>query len=416
MFRKSKYFVLQTAMTLLSPLSSMLIAIRYYRNPISHIFLVIFAFYFGSRMWLGNDATDHYVEMRLFYCGLPFTDIINNPMVFLHSAEPYTFLLKYILSRFTSSYTIFGGTICAIYMILQIHFLTAFKQYFTNGLSFFAGLALLAVFTVVQFSWYQGIRYWPGVFWFMGFFVRYALTKKWYHLVLACLCPLIHFSLTVLPLTVLANYFLMKCRMKVQVTIFLLSFLIRLAQIDFLPYLLQHIPIIDAFYNTLGVSVVDRNDAITIMEDLRADSNLVYSIRSEVIGIGLLMVLLGLRLKKIVFGPNFIYFMSLALTMATIANFEYIDITFYDRFFKVAVLLLAIAVFIAVAENKDLLNGRSIELITLIAIIFAFELVSQFVALRNAYLNPELWFGNFFTDWHGGLDENRMQMWGDLFR
>ena len=210
--------------------------------------------------------------------------------------------------------------------------------------------------------------------------------------------------------------FLMKCRMKVQVTIFLLSFLIRLAQIDFLPYLLQHIPIIDAFYNTLGVSVVDRNDAITLMETLRTDNNLVYSIRSEVIGIGLLMVLLGLRLKKIVFGPNFIYFMSLALTMATIANFEYIDITFYDRFFKVAVLFLAIAVFIAVAENKDLLNGRSIELITLIAIIFAFELVSQFVALRNAYLNPELWFGNFFTDWHGGLDENRMQMWGDLFR
>lgn len=407
--------MLQVALCLMSPVSSMLVAIKYYRNPISHLFMVIFAYYFGARLWMGNDATDHYIEMRLFFCGYSFSDILNNPMVFLHSAEPYTFFLKFLISRFTSSYVVFGGVLCMIYMILQINFFTAFKRYYENGLSLLAGLMMFIVLTVVQFSWYQGVRFWPGVFWFLGFFIRYVHTNKWYHLLLACLCPFIHFSLAILPVALVVNYLLMKCKLRIHIVVFLLSFLVRAAHIDFLPYVLQHVPIFDAFYNTLGVAVVDRNDAITLMEDFRADENLVYSMRSDVIAVGLLLILLRLCLKKVVFSNKYIYFVSMALTLAIIANFEYVDITFYDRFYKLAVLFFAIAVFVVTAENMSILNGRSIDLIAMAFILFAFEVVTHFVELRNAYMHTELWFGNFFMDWHGGLDDYRASLWGDLF-
>ena len=416
MFRKSKFFLVEAVLATFSPLASMCMALKFYKRPISWLFMIVFAYYFGSHMWLGNDATDHYVEMKLYYWGYSYSEIRNNPIAFLHSPEPYCFILKYIVSRFTDSYAVFGGVICAIYMILQIGFLTSLKRYYANGLSFFAGLLLIAVFTVVQFSWFQGVRFWPGVFWFMTFIVRYAHTRRWYHLALACMCPLIHYSLAVLPIAVGLNYLLMRCGSRLHVIIFLASFFIRLLHIDFLPYILEHIPVLDVFFGNLGAGTIDRDAFVLFMENVRADDNPVYSIRSEAIA-GFLVVLLGfLRLKKVVFSKNFQYAIAMAMTIGTIANIEYVDITFYDRFFKLAVLFFALSVFIVVAENQQILRGRSIELIALAGVLVFFEIITHVVAMRIAYLHPELWFGNFFMDWHGGLDADRMSIWGDLFR
>ena len=415
MYSKAKYLAIQLALALVSPFASMCIAVRYYRNPLSWLFMVIFAYYFGSHMYMGVDATEHYGEMMAYYYGASFDEIINNPIVFLHWGEPYAFLLKFIVSRFTSSPMVFGGVICVIYMLLQINFFTAFNKLYKNRLSLLSGILFFVMLTVVQFSWYQGVRYWPGVFWFMGFTLRYVMTQKKYHLVLACLCPFMHYSLILLPVALVANYVLMKCGFKVHTLIFLLSFVVRASGIDFWPFLLEHTPFLDAYYDTLTVSSLDRVKVVEIMEELRADSNPVYSIRSEVLALALLVIAATFKYKRVVFSDTAKYFLAFALTMATFANVEYADITFYDRFFKVAVLLFAIFIFVTAVDNKQLLNGHSAFLIAYSTVVLAFEVVTQFWEVRIGYMHLELWFGNFFMNWHGGFDEFSHAKWGDLF-
>lgn len=415
MFNKAKYLAIQIALALVSPFASMCVAVRFYRNPLSWLFMLVFAYYFGSHMYMGVDITEHYGEMMAYYYGNSFDEIYNNPVVFLHWGEPYAFLLKFILSRFTNSPMVFGGVVCVIYMALQINFVTAFQKLYKNRLSFLAGLLLFVVLTVVQFSWYQGVRYWPGVFWFMGFLIRYIITKKWYHLAIACICPFFHYTLILLPAALFANYILTKMGMKVHVFVFLLSFLVRASGIDFWPFLLNHVPFINSFYEGLTVSSLDREQIVEIMEYMRADTNPVYSIRSEMIAIALLFIFIVLKLKKVVFSDISRFFLALALTTAIFANVEYADITFYDRFFKVAVLMFSICIFVTAVENRYLLNGNSAFLISFSFVLLAFELVTQFWEVRVGYMNLELWFGNFFMDWHGGFDDVVHSKWADLF-
>ena len=72
MFGKTKYFAIQSILSIVSPLASMCLSVRYYRNPLSWLFMVIFAYYFGSRLYMGVDATQHYGEMMDFYYGVSF--------------------------------------------------------------------------------------------------------------------------------------------------------------------------------------------------------------------------------------------------------------------------------------------------------------------------------------------------------
>lgn len=415
MFSKGKYFLLQTVLALLSPITSMCVALRYYRNPVSMVFMVVFAFYFGMHLWLGNDATDHYVEMRLYYAGYSFHDIYNNPIVFMHSPEPYAFLLKYVVSRFTLSPSIFGGVISAIYMILLLNFLTALRQIFNDRLTILSGLLLILCMVVVEYTWYQGIRFWPGVIFFLGFYMRFVMTKKWYYLLIAFCCPVFHYTLLVLPLSLLVNYILMKMGWRVHILVFLLSFVVRAMHIDFIPYVFAHVPLLDYLFGELVFGTVDRESAVEIMGDIRNDANLVYSLRSEAIAIVLLLVLAMLWLKRVNFGERFKLFIALTLTLATFANVEHIDITFYDRFFKISVLMLSIAVFFVSVENKQLLNGHSLFVIIVVSLLLIFAIATNVVSMREAYSNMELWFGNFFVEWHGGMDTQQMQKYGDLF-
>ena len=99
MYSKGRYFLLQSLVMLVSPITSFLIALRFYKSTVSQIFMLVFAFYFGMHFYLAWDISKHYVNMRMFYCDKSLTEILNNPFAISDGLDFYHVALKYIISR-----------------------------------------------------------------------------------------------------------------------------------------------------------------------------------------------------------------------------------------------------------------------------------------------------------------------------
>ena len=400
MFSKGKYIIIQSLLMLLSPLTSLLVALRFYKSGISQIFMVIFAFYFGMHFYLADDISYHYIRMRMYYCDKSFAQILINPEALGNGLDYYHIILKYVISRFTDSREVFAGINCSLYTGMFLFFFNQFKEFYKKFLPVSCGILLLCVVFVVEFYWYQGVRFWIGVFYFGGFYLRYINTDKKRYLLLSAGCVLFHYTLINVLAILILNMILSK--MWVWVRVFLLgcSYIYRIISVDFMEWVIKNIPGLDLGKRT----TMSMHDSMQrYARNYREEANVFYYYRSEILIFFGAIIMLIFWSRKVQFTKKYLQIFFFAMTVYTVANFAYAELIFFERFLKIAVLFFYCFLFITACQNYEKFKGVSLIIMIISFIPMLYSFLTTLVAMRSHLFYSELWLGNFFIDWSGGM-------------
>ncbi len=400
MFSKGKYILLQTLMMVISPLSSLVVSLRFYKSGLSQIFMVIFAMYFGYYFGFISDLMRHYDNMMMYYYHRDVSTILSDPRIYLMGSEYYHIIFKILISRFTSSMQVFGACACGVYAASFLFFFRQFSRFYKGHMSLLNGILMLCVVFVVEFYWYQGLRFWTGVFVFMGFYMKYENTKSWKFLIFSCSCVFFHMIVGLLPLAVGLNFLLGFTGRVGRYVLLGLSLVVRSFDIDFVPLMLKYFP----WTASWGIAVSDSKIRLSVrhrMQNIREFGNFFYNYRSEILMFfGVVALLIFLR-NRIRIDRNYKGLFYMFLTLFTISNFGYGDLIFYDRFVKVAVLMLYSYLFVvSVIYNNQIVNGRLLLLLVLI-VPLAYAILTPLVEQRAYLFHTELFFGSLFENWNG---------------
>ena len=88
-------------------------------------------------------------------------------------------------------------------------------------------------------------------------------------------------------------------------------------------------------------------------------------------------------------------FIAQYIFLLSFANFGYVSLTFYDRFFKLAVLFLYVFTYMWVMDIQSKLSFKSQLLITMVTIIpVLYFIVTPLVEQRHMLFQLNLWFSN----------------------
>ena len=386
---------------LLSPILSFVISLRFYKSGVSHFFMIVFAFYFGSRIALGWDLSYHYLDMRDLYFGRPFANIIADPRIWILGGDYFHVAFKFLMSRIKANPALFSGTMCAIYTGLFLSFFVEFRRFYKGYMPVLAGMLLITMVCVVPYNWFYGMRYYPGFFLFAGCYMRYLNTGKLYHLLLSLSCMLFHFALIVMPLAVLLNWLLSKMWKWVRVALLGASMFVATLNWDFVPTLLRWFPNLPLKMSVTTTYI--RKNVIDSMRDYRAHGNIFYLYRDKLLLVFGMMALGYLWYKRCEFRKQYVVLFTLFLTLFTISNFGYADLTFSERTLKVGVVFLYAFLFITVYDNYKLFTRYRLPIMFILLIPLIYSILTQAVEQREYLFHIDLLLGNFFNDWHGGL-------------
>ena len=404
MYSKGKYALFHLAMMLISPLTSFIISLRFYKSPVSQFFMIVFAYFFGSHIGLGWDISHHYLNMRDYYFNRSIMEILNNPLIYIIGADYFHIVLKIILSRFQVSPAVFGGVMAAIYATLFLNFFREFRSFYNNKVPLLCGMLLLCVVFIVQYYWFYGVRFYPGFFFFAGFFMRYVNTRKIRYLFISSLCVLFHFALIVLPIAVIVNWLLKIIGVWLRWLLLFVSVVYRFVAEDFVPILLKYFPNLPFLQDSVTNKNI-RKEVLNHMQDVRETGNYFYLYRDPFILVFGFLILIYLLYKKVNLQSKYTILFGLFLTLFTFVNFGYADLTFSDRVLKISLVFFYSFLFVVVYNNYDLLDRYRLVLMVLILIPLLYSVVSQLVEQREYLFNINLFLGNFFSDWHGGLTD-----------
>lgn len=402
MYSKGKYALFLLALTIISPLAAFLIALRFYKSSVSQFFMLVFAYYFGSHIALGWDLTYHYLDMREYYWGRPIRDILNDPRIYFIGGDYYHVGLKLIMSRFKASPAVFAGVVATIYGAVFLYFFNQLKDFFNSYMPVLCGMLLLCVVFVVPYNWYNGVRFYTGFFVFAGFYMKFLKSRKWIFLLLSTLCMLFHFALIILPIAVIFNWILTKTGPIVRYSLFFISCFYRVLSVDFVPLLLKYFPNMPFWRNSITDTTIRKN-VVKAMAEYRANGNIFYLYRDYLLLFFGLLIGVVLLANRANFRSKYTVLFGMFITLFTLANFGYADLTFSERTFKMAVLFYYCFLFITVSNNYELLRPRRVTLIVLTLVPFTYSILTQLVEQREYLFHIDLFLGNFFSDWHGGL-------------
>ena len=400
MYNKGKYIIIQSLLIVLSPISSLLVSLRMYKSTISQIFFVLFAIYLGYYMGFVYDLMRHFQDLPMLYRGRDWNEIVNDFRVYYLGSDYYHIIVKYIVSRFTDSRQVFGAVASGLYAISFVFFFRQFRRYYLEKNSYFSVVLLLCVSTVVEFFWYQGFRFWIGVYVFMGFYIKFINTKNYWYLLGTLLAMFFHFTLVVLVGTVVLNRLLAFTGKYVRWLLVGFSLFIKSLNIDFVPLMLRYIP----WTNGLGIALTDekiRGNTLEHMAEMREMGNSVYNNRMTFMIFCGLLFMLFLRKIKVPFDKHYGKMFYFAMTLYTIANFGYGDITFYTRFLQAAVLMFYCYLFIISVKNKRAISKYSMTLFIVALLPLGYSVAIALAQIRAYLFHPELIFGNFFMEWDG---------------
>ena len=189
------YALLMTILFFVSPFLTFVISLCLFRNVISQIFFVAFAFYFGWQVGPNMDLLNHY-HNYLTFLGKSLWQMFVDPYTLYIGKEPFHFLFKYILSIFRASERVFAGCACAFYAACFILYMRQMRQYFQH-LNLIKLIILIGAAVAIEFHWFFGLRFWTGAFVFMIFYVKYMVTKNKLYLLLTPVCLLFHVVLVI---------------------------------------------------------------------------------------------------------------------------------------------------------------------------------------------------------------------------
>lgn len=407
---KGLFILLLILLYLVSPLCCLIVCVRFYRSAISQLFMVLCAFYFGYYCGFVADLMKHYYNFMYYYPGHDVTDIITRPEIYFIGNDFYHVGFKLLLSRYTESRQVFGGAACAIYTALFICFMRQLWHYIEGKLPIVCMMLMICVIVVIEFYWYQGLRFYTGVFFFAAFYMRYVRTKKLYNLIVCLLCPVFHFSLMALSGALLLNIALNYGHFSIRYVLLALSLLVRSMNIDIVPFINTHL----LNLGEMSIAYADmtiRSDVLEHMEMLRSTGNVVYMWRDLImIGFGVLMSsLIYLRNKQLEHKFTALFYMF--LTLFTIANFGYGDMTFYERFLKVSSLFLYAYLFLTITCNYAVFKKSFSLLLMLVVFPTVLGVITPLVSQRAYIFHSELFFGNMFMDWDGNEMEGFEYQW-----
>ena len=402
MYSKGKYFLFQSLLMLVSPIASFFVALIFYKKPISQIFMLIFAFYFGMHFYLANDITNHYIRMRMYYSDKSWGQILVNPDAFGNGLDYYHVVMKYLVSRITKSREIFAGINCLIHSAMFLFFFNQFREYYKKFLPISCGLLLLCVVFTVEFYWYQGIRFWIGVFYFGGCYLKYLNTEKKRYLLLMTVCVFFHYTLVNVLIIFIANWLLSKMWVWFRVILLGISFIYRALSVDFMGWVIKNIPGLDLGKRT--VSYI-HEDMLRRIVELREKANLFYSYRSELMIVFGVIILMIFWSRRVQFSKKYLQMFFFAMTIYTVVNFAYAELIFFDRFLKIGVLLFYSFLFITACQNYDKIKGVSLIIMILAFVPMFYAVLTPIIEMRSHLFHNELWFGNFFIDWNGGMTD-----------
>jgi len=400
MYSKGKYLMFQLLVMLFSPITSFLLALRFYKSEISQLFMIVFAFYFGYHTGFVYDLMHHYNDMENLYIGRSIMEIIRDERIFLIGNDVYHILFKIVVSRISYTSQFFGGAACAVYAAFFMFFFRQLNVFYKNKLSTLSALLLLSVVFVIEYYWYQGLRFRTGVFFFAGFFMKYINTNQKRYLFISMLAPLFHFSLYVLAGTVFLNFILKYTGALSRIVLFVLSVIIHFENIDFVPLMIKYLPITKSF----GISIADeriRGDVRNKMAIMRDTGNFFYRHRNDMLLFFGLIILFLLWKYKAVKGGRYNVLFTYSFTLLTVAHFGYGDLIFYDRFYQAALLIFYTYLFVMSYINYDKIKHKAylISIFVLPALLYA--IATPLVEQRAYLFHLDLIFGNFFSIWDG---------------
>lgn len=385
---------------MLSPLASLLVCIRFFKSNVSQFFILVFAFYFGYHCGFVWDLMNHYVTLPFFY-GRGMSEILSDPRVYVVGNDHYHIFAKYIFTRFSMSRQLFGAYACVIYTFLLLFFMRQLSEYYHRALSACEVACMLLIAFTVEYYWYQGFRFWPGVFFFLGFYLKYLRTSRIMYLCIASLCFLVHFSLFTLAVVAWGEFVLCRVRFKYRIVAACLSLVTRVLTFDFATWAYTNISFLTSYGNKTFVA--SRQESVyNTTASYREHINQFYNHRDDLIIVFGIIVIWLLRRYGAKFPRVSITLFGFFLTMFTLANIGYGSISFYMRFLKMSAVILYTGIFVAMSVNYKVLLKHRIMLLIMILIPLLYALATQFVQQRFwLFSHADLLLGNFFTDFDG---------------
>ncbi|MBR5638862.1 MAG: hypothetical protein IKW83_03765 [Muribaculaceae bacterium] len=348
--------------------------------------------------------------MRIFFVNKTWKEIVSNPYALMAGKDYYHVLLKFLISRVSDSREFFCAVNCTLYSAMFLFFFNQFKIFYKNFLPVSCGILLLCVVFTVEFSWYQGVRFWIGVFYFAAFYLRFINTGKKRFLILSAGCVFFHYTLVNILLILIANWLLSKIWVWFRAILLGISFIVRSMNIDFMKWIIKNVPELDLGSRTVGYIHDDMQKGAAYA---REHANVFYAYRLDlmlVFGILILMVFVNRRVK---FNPKYLQIFFFALTIYTFVNFGYAEMILYARFFKIAILMFYTFLFITAYQNYDKIKGVSLIIMILAFVPMVYAILSSVIEMRAHLFEKDLWFGNFLSDWNGGFSSRHGKQYTD---
>lgn len=133
------------------------------------------------------------------------------------------------------------------------------------------------------------------------------------------------------------------------------------------------------------------------MEYFRTEGNIAYLIRNDILFLGACIALIFLwrKYRDKIFYTNSILWGEILILYA-IGNIGYVDLIFYERFYKLTLLLLYIYLFIILMQVQLQFNANTRLCLSLfIGVPVIYGIATIAVSQRDYLWNIQLWFNNF---------------------
>lgn len=387
-----------SAIMVFLPFVGLCLSVMFFRQRFVLWLFILFSFYFGWFYEPQMDLLVHYEHFK-HIIGKSLLEQWTNTGTVRLGKEVYPILFKYVIGLVSDSKNFFSACACTVYTSLFIFgVVKPLQPLYTQKMSIPAWVLFLGVIFTVEYYWFLGFRFWSGVFVFIGFYLRYINSGKAKYFWLSTLCICFHYSLFALCVIAILNHFLQN-KIKLCYLILIVSFVIRFAKIGLIWIIAQF----GIFEGYVKDSVRNQNIIQSVgrlAEDVRESGNQFYLLRETFAILGALAAISILYRKT---GKDFlrknIKLWGFCILLLALANFGYTSLAFYDRFFKIAVLLLYVFAYMWIMNVQHKLSFKlqtQIMIITIIPVLYF--IITSLVEQRQTLFQLNLWFNSLLLE------------------
>lgn len=378
------------------PIIGLCVSLMFFRQRFAPWLFIAFAFCFGWVYEPQMDLLNHYEQFR-HIAGKSLIDQWTDPWTISLGKEVYPVLFKYLIGLISINPNFFSACACAAYTFFFVFgILKPLRPLYVQKMSVAAWLLFFGVIFTVEYYWFLGFRFWSGVFVFTGFYLRYLNSGKVKYLWLTALSLCFHFSLIALCFLILINHYL-RCRLKYYYLILIISFIVRFAKIQ-LVNIIAKLSIFEGFVKETARDEQIQKSVERLSEEFRESGNQFYILREAILFFGAIAAIYILYRKtgKEFIRQNIKLWGFCILTLA-LANFGYSSLTFYDRFFKIAVLFFYIFSYMWIMKDQRRLSYHSqMQIILLTVLPISYSIITQIIEQRETLFQLKIWFSSIF--------------------